>query len=170
MQSEQLRALQAPLKEMYRAEPASAVAKMQVEWKLDPAKIACHRVTAETRQVAGLHQFAGGTGAELCSADMLLDSLAACAGVTLCAVATAMEIPLHGGSVTVAAELDFRGTLGVDRSTPIGLQNLSLAFQLDTTVEEAVLQKLLQLTERYCVIHQTLSAASPIAASIARTA
>lgn len=169
MNSDELRARQAPLKSRYRDDPASAVATMQVLWELDPSAIACRRATPETRQTAGLHPFAGGPGAELCSADMLLDSLAACAGVTLCAVATAIEVPLAGGTVRVSADLDFRGTLGVDREAPVGLQNITLHFQLQTDAEEAVLQKLLQLTERYCVIHQTLRAAATISATISRT-
>jgi uncharacterized OsmC-like protein len=165
MQADELRALQTPLKEQYKSDPASAMVQMSVTGELDPERIVCRLEPSPSRE-AGLHPAAGGPVGLACSGDLLLDSLVACAGVTLCAVATAMEIPIASGRVTGSGDLDFRGTLGVDRETPIGMQNLSLRFEIETTADEAKVQKLLQLTERYCVIYRTLAAANPIASTI----
>ncbi len=167
MQADELRTLQAPLKAQYREHPESALCAMRVELELDPPRIGC-RAQPRTTNVAGLHPAAGGTGNDLCSGDMLLESLAACAGVTLCAVATAINVPLAGGQVVAEGDLDFRGTLGVSRDAPIGMQNLRLSFRLRTDVDDATLAKLLQLTERYCVIAQTLAAPHPISGRIER--
>lgn len=165
MQADELRALQAPLKEQYKSDPSAALVHMSVTGELDPARIVCRLEPSPARE-AGLHPAAGGPAELACSGDLLLESLVACAGVTLCAVATAMEIPIASGRVIGSGDLDFRGTLGVDRETPVGMQNLSVQFEIETDAEDAKVQKLLQLTERYCVIYRTLAAANPIASTI----
>ncbi len=156
MTAQQLRALQAPLKERYRAEPASAVVTLSASGRLGD-DIACALETPHGPIVAGLHPATGGTGDLACSADMLLESLVACAGVTLRAVATAMAIPVQGGTITAEGDLDFRGTLGVSRDAPVGFTAIRLRIDLDTTATPEQRQKLVQLTERYCVIYQTLA-------------
>ncbi len=156
MDAADLRGLQAPLKARYREAPEAARIPARAEAVLEPETIAC-RVTAGGRTVvAGLHPAAGGDGSLACSADMLLASLAACAGVTLAAVATAMGIALREGRVIAEGTWDARGTLGVDRATPVGLTAISLTFALDTDAEPAALERLLAATERHCVIFQTL--------------
>ncbi len=154
--AEHLRALQAPLKERYRAEPESAVVTLTAAGRLGD-DISCTLETPHGRIVAGLHPATGGTGDMACSGDMLLEALVACAGVTLRAVATAMGIPLRGGTITAEGDLDFRGTLGVSRDAPVGFRAIRLGFDLDTTATPEQQQKLIQLTERYCVIYQTLA-------------
>jgi uncharacterized OsmC-like protein len=156
MNAEQLRALQAPLKDRYRNQPETALVTIRIEGSLDPEDILCHVGTTRGLVHAGLHPATGGDGRAACSADMLLESLVACAGVTLRAVATAMAIPLRGGTITAEADLDFRGTLGVSKEVPIGLKEVRLHFQLDTDATEEQRATLLKLTERYCVIYQTL--------------
>ncbi len=157
MTADELRALQAPLKEKYRLDPASAVQQCRAEGELDVPQLACRITPCAANRPAGLHPAAGGDGTLACSGDMLLESLVACAGVTLCAVATAMQIDLRGGTVVATGEMDFRGTLGVDRQTPVGLTEIRLAFRLDTDAPDEQLDKLIQLTERYCVVYQTLA-------------
>jgi uncharacterized OsmC-like protein len=161
MKSEDLRALQAPLKQRYREEPAAAVVTLSAEGRLDGEAVACSVETGRALARAGLHPASGGDGTLLCSGDMLLQALVACAGVTLRAVATALAIPIAGGSVRAEGDLDFRGTLGVARDAPVGFREIRLRFDLegDATAEQRA--KLLELTERYCVVYQTLRA-SPV--------
>src|SRR6476660_9716798 len=137
MDSTELRALQAPLKDQYRAEPDSAVVTLKAQGTLDDQHIACKVESGRALAVAGLHPATGGSGAELCSGDMLLEALVACAGVTLKAVATALEIPLRKGVVRAEGDLDFRGTLGVDREAPVGFRAIRLTFDLDTDAPPA---------------------------------
>ena len=153
----ELRALQAPLKDRYRAEPESALATLVVRGRLDRERLACEMETGRGAVTkAGLHPMAGGDGTFACSADMLLEALVGCAGVTLCAVATAMNIPFSAGTIVAEGDLDFRGTLGVSREVPIGFQEIRLVFDLDTDAPDEKRQKLIELTERYCVVYQTL--------------
>src|ERR1700690_2038401 len=157
MDAAHLRALQAPLKETYKQTPDAALVTLKARGRLDDAKIACKVETGRTLAVAGLHPATGGTGAELCSGDMLLEALVACAGVTLKAVATALEIPLRDAVVRAEGDLDFRGTLGVDRAAPVGFRAIRLAFDLDTDAPQDKIDTLLKLTERYCVVFQSLN-------------
>jgi uncharacterized OsmC-like protein len=156
MQAEQLKALQAPIKQRYRDEPQSAVVTVRSTGTLDPPTLMCRVETVGGQVAAGLHPAAGGDGSGACSADMLLDALVACAGVTLNAVSTSMGIDLRGGSITAEGEMDFRGTLGINKEVPVGLSKVRLTFILDTDADAAQVDKLIQLTERYCVIYQTL--------------
>lgn len=151
-----LRALQAPLKAKYREDGQAAVLTLRAKGAIDEAKIACKVETGRAIAEAGLHPLTGGSGAELCSGDMLLEALVACAGVTLKAVSTALNIPLRAGHVTAEGDLDFRGTLGVDKEAPVGFQAIRLIFKLDTDASEAEIAQLIKLTERYCVVFQTL--------------
>ena len=157
MDSTALRSLQAPLKDRYRSDPEAAVITLKAHGRLDDQAIACKVETGRALAVAGLHPATGGSGAELCSGDMLLEALVACAGVTLKAVATALEIPLKSGVVKAEGDLDFRGTLGVDKAAPVGFRAIRLAFELDTDAPKDKLDQLLKLTERYCVVFQTLA-------------
>ena len=157
MDSTALRAMQAPLKDQYRADPDAAVITLKAEGTLDDQNIACKVETGRALAVAGLHPATGGSGAELCSGDMLLEALVACAGVTLKAVATALEIPLRKGTVKAEGDLDFRGTLGVDKEAPVGFGAIRLNFDLDTDAPQDKIDQLLKLTERYCVVFQTLN-------------
>jgi uncharacterized OsmC-like protein len=157
MDATALRALQAPLKDQYRSTPDSAVITLKAKGSLDDTSIACKVETGRALAVAGLHPATGGSGAELCSGDMLLEALVACAGVTLKAVATALEIPLRAGTVSAEGDLDFRGTLGVDKEAPVGFRAIRLAFALETDAPQEKLDQLLKLTERYCVVFQTLN-------------
>jgi uncharacterized OsmC-like protein len=157
MDSSALRSLQAPLKDRYRATPESAVVTLRAWGSLDDTSIACKVETGRALAVAGLHPATGGSGAELCSGDMLLEALVACAGVTLKAVATALEIDLRSGTVSAEGDLDFRGTLGVDKQAPVGFRAIRLSFALDTDAPQDKLDQLLKLTERYCVVFQTLN-------------
>jgi uncharacterized OsmC-like protein len=163
-----LRELQAPLKAKYRDEPDAAVVTLQAEGDLAGDGIACRVETGRALIEAGLHPATGGSGLQACSGDMLLEALVACAGVTLRAVATALEFRLSGGRVRAEGDLDFRGTLGVDRAAPVGFRAIRLSFALDTDEPQERLDTLLRLTERYCVVLQTLRTAPPIAASIVR--
>ena len=156
MDANALRALQGPLKESYKQEPAAALVTLKAQGRVDEAKIACKVETGSALAVAGLHPATGGTGAELCSGDMLLEALVACAGVTLKAVATALEIPLRDAVVRAEGDLDFRGTLGVDRTAPVGFRAIRLVIDLDTDAPQDKLDLLLKLTERYCVVYQTI--------------
>lgn len=157
MDATALRALQAPIKDQYRTAPDSAVITLKAKGTLDDTKIACKVETGRAIAEAGLHPASGGSGLELCSGDMLLEALVACAGVTLKAVATALEIPLRSGTVSAEGDLDFRGTLGVDKEAPVGFRSIRLFFALDTDASEDKLAQLLKLTERYCVVFQTLN-------------
>jgi uncharacterized OsmC-like protein len=157
MDADALRALQAPLKEKYKKDPDSAVITLRAQGEIDDTKIACKVETGRALAVAGLHPATGGSGAELCSGDMLLEALVACAGVTLKAVATALDIPLESGTVRAEGDLDFRGTLGVDREAPVGFRAIRLAFSLKTNAPKDKIEALLKLTERYCVVFQTLN-------------
>jgi len=157
MDATALRALQAPLKDKYREDAGAAVITLRAQGTLDNQHIACKVETGRALAIAGLHPATGGTGAELCSGDMLLEALVACAGVTLKAVATALEIPLRNGTVKAEGDLDFRGTLGVDKAAPVGFKNIRLAFEVDTDAPQEKIDQLLKLTERYCVVFQTLN-------------
>jgi uncharacterized OsmC-like protein len=156
MTSTELRSLQAPLKARYRDHPEEAVVTLHARAKLDPAAISCKVETGKALVQAGLHPATGGDITRACSGDMLLEALAACAGVTLRAVATALEIPVEGGTVNVEGDLDFRGTLGVVKDQAVGFKEIRLRFDLDTSASGEQIAKLLRLTERYCVVFQTL--------------
>jgi uncharacterized OsmC-like protein len=161
MNSDQLRALQAPLKDRYRSDPAGAKITLSARGKLGDEAVSCRVETGRALVEAGLHPATGGDGMLACSGDMLLQALVACAGVTLNAVATALGIPLRGGEVLADGDLDFRGTLGVDKTAPVGFTSIRLRFALDTDATAEQLDKLVALTERYCVVYQTLRA-SPV--------
>ena len=161
MNADELRALQAPIKERYRAHAGAAVVTLRAEGRIGE-DVSCSVQTGRALVQAGLHPASGGTGSFACSGDMLLEALVACAGVTLNAVATALGITLRGGEVRAEGDLDFRGTLGVAKDAPVGFRDIRLKFLLDTDAEREQLDKLLQLTERYCVVYQTLRSAPPI--------
>lgn len=155
MNAEQLRAMQAPLKDKYRQEPQAATITLKAQGILGEG-ITCKVQTGKAVAEAGLHPATGGDGLSLCSGDMLLEALVACAGVTLNAVATALGIEVRDGKVFAEGDLDFRGTLGVSKETPVGFKNIRLRFELHTDASEVQLASLLKLTERYCVVYQTL--------------
>jgi uncharacterized OsmC-like protein len=156
MNADELRALQAPLKQRYRDQPDAALITLTARGTLDSAAIACRVETGRALVEAGLHPATGGSGLQACSGDMLLEALVACAGVTLRAVATALEIPIRGGRLRAEGDLDFRGTLGVVKDAPVGFQAIRLSVDLDTDAGPEQLDRLLALTERYCVVLQTL--------------
>ena len=156
MDAAALRTLQAPIKDKYRAEPEAAVVTLRAQGTLDDG-ISCKVETGRALAVAGLHPATGGSGAELCSGDMLLEALVACAGVTMKAVATALAIPLRSGTVKAEGDLDFRGTLGVDKAAPVGFRAIRLSFEVDTDAPPEQVDQLLKLTERYCVVFQSLN-------------
>ena len=162
MDAADLRALQAPIKERYRADPKAGLITLKAKGTLDEANIACKVETSRALAVAGLHPATGGSGMELCSGDMLLEALVACAGVTIKAVATAIDVPLKSGSVSAEGDLDFRGTLGVAKDAPVGFAQIRLRFDLDTDAPQDKLDQLLKLTERYCVVYQTLKSGPPV--------
>ena len=168
MDATALRAMQAPIKERYKGDPGAAMITLKAKGTLDDQHIACKVETGRALAVAGLHPATGGSGLELCSGDMLLEALVACAGVTLKAVSTALDIPLKSGEVSAEGDLDFRGTLGVAKDAPVGFRDLRLTFELDTDASDDQLATLLKLTERYCVVYQTLRHAPPIAIAVAR--
>jgi uncharacterized OsmC-like protein len=168
MDSTALRALQAPLKDQYRTDPDAAVITLKAQGTLDDQHIACKVETGRALAIAGLHPATGGSGAELCSGDMLLEALVACAGVTLKAVATALEIDLRSGRVKAEGDLDFRGTLGVDKTAPVGFRAIRLAFEVDTDAPQEKIDQLLKLTERYCVVFQTLNSKPELAVEVRR--
>ena len=157
MDAAALKELQSPFKQRYRDEPEAAVITLKAEGEIGEG-VTCSVKTAKALVEAGLHPATGGSGLQACSGDMLLEALAACAGVTLNAVATALEIPLRSGRVRVEGDLDFRGTLGVARDAPVGFKDIRLRFELDTDASEEQLATLMKLTERYCVVYQTLRA------------
>lgn len=156
MNAELLRAMQAPFKERYRNDPAAAVVTLRARGTLGSEKITCKLETGRALAEAGLHPATGGDGLSLCSGDMLLEALVACSGVTLRAVATALEIPLRGGTVSAEGDLDFRGTLGVSKDAPVGIKAVRLHFDLDSDATAEQIETLLKLTKRYCVVWQTL--------------
>jgi uncharacterized OsmC-like protein len=166
MDAASLRELQGPLKTRYREQPEDALVTLHAEGSLDADEIACRVETGRALVEAGLHPATGGSGLQACSGDMLLEALVACAGVTLRAVATALEFRLKGGSVSAEGDLDFRGTLGVDRAAPVGFRAIRLAFALDTDEPQDRIDSLLKLTERYCVVLQTLRHPPELMASI----
>jgi uncharacterized OsmC-like protein len=166
--AETLRSLQAPIKAKYREAPDAAVITLKASGEIDESKIACKVETGRALAVAGLHPASGGTGMELCSGDMLLEALVACAGVTLKAVATALEIPLRKGTVRAEGDLDFRGTLGVDREAPVGFREIRLAFDLDTDAPQEKIDTLIKLTERYCVVFQTINTKPALSVQVNR--
>ncbi|HEX3885467.1 MAG TPA: OsmC family protein [Stellaceae bacterium] len=166
MDSARLRELQAPLKDKYRTDPETAVVTLKARGDLTDGAIACKVETGRALVEAGLHPATGGSGLEACSGDMLLEALVACAGVTLKAVATAIDFKLRGGSVHAEGDLDFRGTLGVERTAPVGFRDIRLTFTLDTDEPEDRRANLLKLTERYCVVLQTLRNAPTTEAAV----
>jgi uncharacterized OsmC-like protein len=168
MDSAALRSLQAPIKERYKADPKAGLITLKAKGALDDANIACRVETGRALAVAGLHPATGGSGLELCSGDMLLEALVACAGVTLKAVATALDIPLRAGTVSAEGDLDFRGTLGVAKDAPVGFAQIRLRFDLDTDAAADKLDQLLKLTERYCVVYQTIRSGPPVEISLKR--
>jgi len=168
MDGNELRAMQAPIKQRYKDDPNAAVITLKAKGTLDDSHIACKVETGRALAVAGLHPATGGSGLELCSGDMLLEALVACAGVTVKAVATALEIPLTSGKVSAEGDLDFRGTLGVAKDAPVGFRQIRLRFDLDTAAPQDKLDQLLKLTERYCVVYQTIKAGPPVEVKLQR--
>src|SRR5215208_6829542 len=162
MDATALRAMQAPIKERYKADPNAAMITLKARGKLDEANITCKVETGRALAIAGLHPATGGSGLELCSGDMLLEALVACAGVTLKAVSTALAIPLKSGTVSAEGDLDFRGTLGIDKEAPVGFRQIRLRFDVDSDVPQDKLDQLLKLTERYCVVYQTIAKGPPV--------
>lgn len=156
MNAAELKSLQAPIKERYRNEPKSAMITLRAEGKIGDG-VTCNVQTAKALVEAGLHPATGGNGSSACSGDMLLEALVGCAGVTLRAVATALEIPLRDATIHAEGDLDFRGTLAVSKEVPVGFQNIRLRFDLDTDATDEQIATLLRLTERYCVVYQTLT-------------
>jgi len=167
MNREQLQQAQAPIKARYREDPTASLVTLSATGSVDGEGIVCSVETGRALARAGLHPASGGDGSLLCSGDMLLQALVACAGVTLQAVATSMEI-LVSGSVRAEGDLDFRGTLGVDKQVPVGFQAIRLTFELETAAPQDQLDRLLELTERYCVVLQTLSHGVSVSASLQR--
>ena len=168
MDATELRNLQAPLKDRYRSEPESALITLKARGNVDDAQIACKVETGRAIATAGLHPATGGSGMELCSGDMLLEALVACAGVTLKAVATALEIPLKSASVSAEGDLDFRGTLGVAKDASVGFRAIRLTFEIASDAPQEKLDTLLKLTERYCVVYQTLAQKPALSAVLTR--
>jgi uncharacterized OsmC-like protein len=157
MDGAELRTVQQPLKDAYRADPQNAMITLRASGELDGQAISCSVATGQALAEAGLHPATGGDGSLACSGDMLLQALVACAGVTLRAVAASLEIPVAGGTVRAEGDLDFRGTLAVSKDAPVGFTAIRLAFDLDTGASAEQLATLLKLTERYCVVYQTLA-------------
>jgi len=168
MDAAALRATQAPIKELYKTDPKAAFITLKAKGSIDNDGIACKVESGRQIAAAGLHPATGGSGLELCSGDMLLEALVACAGVTLKSVATAVEIPLQSGNVTAEGDLDFRGTLGVDKEAPVGFAEIRLRFDLDTDAPQDKLDLLLKLTERYCVVYQTIKHGPKVSVSLNR--
>jgi uncharacterized OsmC-like protein len=169
MDTEELRALQQPLKDAYRSDPASAVITLRARGELGAEEVSCSVETGRALAVAGLHPATGGDGTLACSGDMLLQALVACAGVTLRAVATSLGIAVAGGTVRAEGDLDFRGTLAVAKDAPVGFTAIRLDFDLDTDASPDQLGTLLRLTERYCVVYQTLSRPAQLTAALTAT-
>lgn len=170
MDGAQLREVQAPLKSRYKDDPTTAVVTLRAKGEIGQEALACRVETGRALVEAGLHPASGGSGLQACSGDMLLEALAACAGVTLSAVATALGVEIRRGTVEAEGDLDFRGTLGVAKDAPVGFAAIRLRFDLATDADEEQLATLLKLTERYCVVLQTLRAPTATSATIARAA
>jgi uncharacterized OsmC-like protein len=168
MDAATLRATQAPIKERYKSDPTAAFITLKAKGSIDHDGIACKVETGRQIAMAGLHPATGGSGLELCSGDMLLEALVACAGVTLKSVATAVEVPLRSGHVIAEGDLDFRGTLGVDKEAPVGFAEIRLRFDVDTDASQDKLDLLLKLTERYCVVYQTIKNGPKVLVSLQR--
>ena len=168
MDAAELRAMQAPIKDRYKSDPGAAMITLKAKGTLDDSSIACKVETGRALAVAGLHPATGGSGMELCSGDMLLEALVACAGVTLKAVSTALAIPLKSAIVSAEGDLDFRGTLGVDKEAPVGFRQIRLRFDVETDVPQDKLDQLLKLTERYCVVYQTIAKGPPVDIKLSR--
>ena len=168
MDANALRAMQAPIKDRYKSEPGDARITLKARGSVDDQHLACKVETGRALAIAGLHPATGGSGQELCSGDMLLEALVACAGVTLKAVATALEIPLRSAQVVAEGDLDFRGTLGVAKDAPVGFRDIRLTFDLDTDAPQDKIDTLIKLTERYCVIFQTLARPPKLALEVRR--
>jgi uncharacterized OsmC-like protein len=166
MKAGELRELQAPLKERYRAQPEAALVTLRAHGRVGDEGLTCKVETGRSLVEAGLHPATGGDGLSACSGDMLLEALVACAGVTLRAVATALEIELRGGTVSAEGDLDFRGTLGVSKEAPVGFCDIRLSFDLDTDAPPDKLESLIKLTERYCVVYQTLRAPAKLVLAV----
>jgi uncharacterized OsmC-like protein len=169
VKASEFKELQAPLKERYRDMPEAALVTLRAQGRLGAESLTCKVETGRALVEAGLHPATGGDGLSACSGDMLLEALVACAGVTLRAVATALDIQLRGGMVSAEGDLDFRGTLGVSRDVPVGFRDIRLRFDLDTDAPADKVESLIKLTERYCVVYQTLKTPAQLALS-ARTA
>ncbi|MGP0090696.1 MAG: OsmC family protein [Xanthobacteraceae bacterium] len=168
MDAAALRALQAPIKDQYKSDPKAAFITLRAKGTLDDGTIACKVETGRALAVAGLHPATGGSGLELCSGDMLLEALVACAGVTLKAVSTALDIPLRSAKVAAEGDLDFRGTLGVAKDAPVGFAEIRLRFDVDTDAPQDKLDQLLKLTERYCVVYQTIKSGPAVKLTLSR--
>ncbi|MDF1586945.1 OsmC family protein [Marinimicrococcus flavescens] len=168
MNADELRALQTPLKERYRENAGAAVVTLRAEGEIGQQNVSCRVETGRAMVEAGLHPATGGPGTQACSGDMLLEALAACAGVTLSAVATALGIEIRSGRIMAEGDLDFRGTLGVAKDAPVGFREIRLAFRLDTEADAEQLTTLLKLTERYCVVLQTLRTPPTLSARLVR--
>ena len=166
MDREQLRGIQTPLKDRYREEPEAAVVTLAASGRLGEG-VSCSVETGRAIAEAGLHPATGGDGTQLCSGDMLLEALVACAGVTLRAVATSLGIAVESGTVRAEGDIDFRGTLAVDREAPVGFRDIRLEFELDADASDEELETLLKLTERYCVVFQTLASPPALSARVA---
>ena len=170
MDKSKLAETQGPLKSQYKDDPESAVVTLKADGDVDGSGIACRVQTSQALVEAGLHPATGGDGTQLCSGDMLLEALVACAGVTLRAVSTSMGVDVRGGTVHAEGDLDFRGTLGVARDAPVGFREIRLAFELDTDAPQEKIDQLLKLTERYCVVFQTLNNKPELSVSVATAA
>jgi uncharacterized OsmC-like protein len=168
MDANELRAMQAPIKERYKSDAGAALITLKAKGTLDHQNIACKVETGRALAVAGLHPATGGSGLELCSGDMLLEALVACAGVTLKAVATAIDVSLKSGKVAAEGDLDFRGTLGVAKEAPVGFAQIRLSFEVETDAPQEKLDQLLKLTERYCVVFQTIKSGPPVEVKLNR--
>jgi len=168
MDANALRAMQAPIKERYKNDPKAAVITLRARGTTDDATIACKVETGRALAIAGLHPATGGSGLELCSGDMLLEALVACAGVTLKAVSTALDIPLKSAVISAEGDLDFRGTLGVAKDAAVGFSQIRLRLDLDTDAAQDKLDQLLKLTERYCVVYQTIKNGPPVEVKLAK--
>jgi uncharacterized OsmC-like protein len=168
MDAAELRATQAPIKERYKSDPKSAMITLKARGSIESEGLTCKLETGRALGLAGLHPASGGSGLELCSGDMLLEALVACAGVTLKSVATAVEIPLRAGHVIAEGDLDFRGTLGVDKEAPVGFAEIRLRFEVDTDAPQDKLDLLLKLTERYCVVYQTIKHGPKVSVTMQR--
>jgi uncharacterized OsmC-like protein len=168
MDATALRALQAPIKERYKSQPKAAMITLRATGRVDEQAIACKVETGRALAVAGLHPATGGSGLELCSGDMLLEALVACAGVTLKAVSTALGVELADATVSAEGDLDFRGTLGVAKEAPVGFAAIRLRFAVKTDAPAATLDQVLKLTERYCVVYQTIRSGPPVSVTLDR--